>query len=261
MRVLSWNLYRGGLGAPDRLESSIEYCASVAADVVLFQEACSFTDSLGSVARDVAERLGMSCFLAYARSGYHVAGYVRRDVIAVAWAIQEPLFHSAVGIRLNSPTVGDLCILGVHLCPDMPARRSEEIRWLLDRVNPGMQTLLIGDFNSPDPRRDGRSVQELGETLRRRYVAADGSVDAFVHESLIAAEFADLHERHGLIRNTFPTDGPISREYLPMRLDYAYASKELADSVAGFKVLTPPRAGQLSDHYPILVTLGERVMA
>lgn len=254
MRILSWNLYCSDGDDRSRIRTAVNYCQTLAPDIVIFQEACEFGDN--NFRSSISKQLDMRPHVSLAMTGYHVAAFVKRNISCSIRSLNNVLHHSAVAIRSSDGDLGLVDIVGVHLCPDTPGRRAQEMRWILKKFSPESRAIIIGDFNSPHPASDSAAVNQLPDKLRCRYVDKNGSLDPTVHMSLAEAGFRDAGADSESQISTFPTPGPVSAGYAPMRLDYAFTSKQLSMDVSSFKVLSPRSSIQISDHRPILVTLG-----
>jgi endonuclease/exonuclease/phosphatase family metal-dependent hydrolase len=241
LRILSYNILRGGEGREQPIGEVIRACAP---DLVIFQEAYRPA---------VVARLASDCAMPHwAASAGHSVGFMSRVAVAshvwrrVRWARRAYL-------ELVLSETG-LSVFGVHLSAVhsnlTEQRRAYEVRALLksvERHHTGLH-LVTGDFNTlaPDERLDMRRLPAhvrafafiTGKTIRWvtvRMMLEAGYVDAFrvLHPS---------GEGH-----TFPTADP------HVRLDYAFVPDAFKDRVAGCTVMRDvPAARDASDHFPLL---------
>jgi endonuclease/exonuclease/phosphatase family metal-dependent hydrolase len=244
LKVLSYNILRGGVGREKELTAVITACSP---DVVIFQEAYS-----AAVIAGLASSCGMPH---WAASAGHSVGFMSRSPVAshvwrrVRWAKRAylELVLSESGFR----------IFGVHLSAVssnlMEQRRAYEVRALLKSVARHQEGLhlVTGDFNTlaPEERLDMRRLPPhirafafiTGKTIRWvtiRLMLEAGYADGFrvVHPSGEGA--------------TFPTWDP------HVRLDYAFVPEAFKDRLAGCDVMRAiPSARDASDHYPLLTEL------
>ena len=140
--------------------------------------------------------------------------------------------------------------------------------WLVARAGreqrhrPARQVLLLGDLNSLDPGTHHRAeLAALGAVHRDRHLTRRGGVDTRAVAALHGAGLVDLYESTGAHgqRHTVPTPGareqPWGGEFARMRLDYAFASPDLAARARSCRVLVTPATQRASDHYPLLIDL------
>jgi endonuclease/exonuclease/phosphatase family metal-dependent hydrolase len=244
LKVLSYNILRGGDGRERQLAGVINACAP---DLVIFQEAYSAA---------VVSQLASSCGMPHwAASSGHSVGFISRLPVAshvwrrVRWAkrayLELVLSHS--GFR----------IFGVHLSAVhsnvTEQRRAYEVRALLksvERHQAGLH-LVTGDFNTlaPDERLD---MRRLPPHIRAFAFITGKTIRWVTVRMMLEAGYADgyrvLHpsgEGH-----TFPTSDP------HVRLDYAFVPEGFKDRLTSCKVMRDaPGAHDASDHFPLLTEL------
>ncbi len=247
LRVLTWNVRNGG--ERDRLPRIREVLAGQRADVLALQELRGF-DAVRAGA--FAAELGMRAVLAGSRFGQPVALLFRSDlVVRNTFRLRRPLHHGAAGVTLETDA-GPLTIIGTHLYPHSGWRRRIEAGWLATRARQARMVLLLGDLNTLDPGSDhAGELAALSPRYRRRHLTRSGRVDTRAVGVLHRAGLVDLFEATGAHgqRHTVPTPGPWGEEFARMRLDYAFASPDLAAYATACGVVD---AGSASDHYPLL---------
>lgn len=244
LRILSYNIMRGGAGREQTLAGIITACAP---DLVIFQEA-----NRPSVVEDLAARCGMAhC----AASPGHSLAYMSRVEIAshvwrrVRWAKRA---------YLELVTADGVTVYGVHLSAVhsnlTEQRRAYELRALLgsiDRHQPGFH-VITGDFNTlaPGERLDMSRLPPrirafawiTGKTIRWvtiRLMLEDGYADGY----------RTLHpDEEG---STFPSWDP------HVRLDYAFLPATFATKLKSCEVVRGvPALREASDHLPLLLEIG-----
>jgi endonuclease/exonuclease/phosphatase family metal-dependent hydrolase len=244
LRILSYNIQRGGLGRERHLAAVIN---EQAPDVVVLQEATR---------PDVVERLAretqMSTFgAARGRS----LGFLSRVPIARhLWV--RPLWSQHAFLEIVPRDI-DVRIFGVHLSAVhaawTEARRVRELRSLLAAIKEHDRSrhVLIGDFNTiaPNERLD---VSQLPRRLRLLVWLSGGRIRWQTIAIVLGAGYVDgfrqLHEGEpGL---TFPTWGP------HVRLDYVFLPKPFAAHLTYCQVVTDGSSLPLaSDHFPLRVEI------
>ena len=245
LRILSYNIRRGGAGRELPLAAVIR---SVNPDIVVFEEATK---------PDVVERLaaetGMNQWSA--RAGKSLA-FMSRDPVTT-FAARQPAISRHAFLEIV-PSTTSWRVFGVHLSAVHAAwterRRLFELRALLRSVAASGKGphVLIGDFNTVapgdifDPRKLPHRLRALvwlsGGHIRWRTIAtvlAEGYVDSF----------RQLHPDE--VGYTLPTPDP------HVRLDYAFVPGAFAQQVRSCEIVRTPDVAQASDHFPLLLEIGE----
>jgi len=245
LRILSYNIRRGGAGREQPLAAVIR---SVNPDIVVFEEATK---------PDVVERLaaetGMNQWSA--RAGKSLA-FMSRDPVTT-FAARQPAISRHAFLEIV-PSTTSWRVFGVHLSAVHAAwterRRLFELRALLRSVAASGKGphVLIGDFNTVapgdifDPRKLPHRLRALvwlsGGHIRWRTIAtvlAEGYVDSF----------RQLHPDE--VGYTLPTPDP------HVRLDYAFVPGAFAQQVRSCEIVRTPDVAQASDHFPLLLEIGE----
>jgi endonuclease/exonuclease/phosphatase family metal-dependent hydrolase len=242
LRLLSYNILRGGVGREAQLAAVIGACAP---DIVIFQEA---------VRPNVIEQLASRCGMPHwAASPGHSVAFMSRVEIAghvwrrVRWARRAYLeVVTAEGVR----------IYGVHLSAVhsnlTEQRRAYELRALLrsvERHQHGFH-VVTGDFNTlaPGERLD---MRRLPPRLRALAWVTGKTIRWVTIRMMLEAGYVDgyrqCHEGDG---HTFPTSDP------QVRLDYAFLPEAFKDRLKRCDVvLDHPALRDASDHFPLRVEL------
>jgi endonuclease/exonuclease/phosphatase family metal-dependent hydrolase len=259
MRVMTWNLFNGGQDAPDRgrLARIVDIVRRAQPHVAVFQEARDFHVGGQRLLHQLEEDLDMRGFLAVAASGYHLAAYVQRSRDVTYCEFDAEHFHHAL-LRLGVTLIdgSQMHVLGAHLHPRGSATRLAEAQRVVNLVPAADRTVVVGDLNSLDHHRDHTQLlAELPPEYRARYTLGgdDTVADTRVTQTLEAAGLVDLGYHLAEDGDTFPTGlDDLSREVAKMRLDYIYASEELAALAVDIRVITSPEIKRASDHYPVV---------
>ena len=244
LRILSYNIRRGGVGREEPLASVIR---TAAPDVVVLEEA-----TRPEVVECVARATGMAQWSS--RAGKSLAFMSRQPV--ASFAAHRPAISRHPFLEIV-PSTTSWRIFGVHLSAVHAAwterRRLFELRALLRAVAAHQQGphVLIGDFNTVapgdifDPRRLPRRLRALvwlsGGHIRWRTIAtviSAGYVDSF----------RQLHPAD--LGYTLPTPDP------HVRLDYAFVPGTFASQVRSCEIVRTPEVARASDHFPLLLEVG-----
>ena len=243
IRLLSYNIRRGGAGRESALEAVIRHCAP---DIVVFQEATNPA---------VIESLSARCEMPY--WGAHPwlsLGFISRMPMAHCdW--HRPRFSRHAFLELVPRDV-EFRVFGVHLSAVFAAwterRRVVELRSLLSSIRHHEHGFhaLVGDFNTVTP---GELLDfgVLPQKVRATVWLSGGAIRWRTIQVVKDAGYVDvfraLHPSDpGL---TLPTGVP------QVRLDYLFVPAAHADKVTNCRVVRAPEAQQASDHYPLLAEI------
>ncbi len=245
LRILSYNILEGGEG---RLPQLIRVIQSQRPDVVALLEACS-RPHLEVLAR----ALKMELVCGEANNGLDHVAWLSRLPIVRAKDHRVPIFAKTL---LEIEIVADgtpLILFATHLKAgrgqEKEQRRVAEVQAILDilQTRAGQPHLLMGDLNSLHPQdqpdtaaylttEPAEKGDDLYDMQRRRALLR-----------LLSAGYVDCY------RALYPTESGYTYK-LPtpgLRLDYIFASPDLAQRLAVCEVVTGGEAETASDHYPI----------
>lgn len=249
IRVLTYNICRGGKGREEALGHVIRACQ---ADLVVLQEA---TDP--SVVEELARANQMAQYAS--RDGQSLGFLSRRPVRQYGWHKPRISRHAFLEIELAD---AEARIFGVHLSAVHAAwterRRLEELRALLrgiQRHQAGFHA-LTGDFNTLAPG-ELLDFTKLPGRLRALVWLSGGRVRWRTIQVILDNGYADAYRtlHPGDAGLTFPTWDP------HVRLDYLFVPRRLAPALQSCEVMDVPRARDASDHLPLLSVLDTSVSA
>lgn len=240
LRILTYNIRRGGRGHEDALAPVIGACR---ADVVVLQEATDPT-----VVARLASATGMEQHAS--REGQSLGLLSRRRVSHFGWHKPRTSRHAFLEIE---PADSGPRIFGVHLSAVHAAwteqRRAAELRALLKAIarhQDGFH-VLTGDFNTLAPG-ELLDVRKLPGRLRALVWLSGGKVRWRTIQIILDDGYVDayrsLHsDGPGF---TFPTWDP------HVRLDFLFVPSRFAPLLKSCEVMDVPQAGEASDHFPLL---------
>jgi len=243
LRLLSYNIRRGGAGREDALLEVIRQCDP---DLVVFQEA-----TRPDVIETLAAGAAMPLWAAMPRLSL---GFMSRIPIAHhEWHHPRRSRHAFLEIV---PEGMEFRVFGVHLSAVFAAwtetRRVIELRALLNSIKRHQEGLhaLVGDFNTVSPG-ELLDFSVLPQKVRATVWLSGGRIRwrtiQVVRDSGYIDVFRALHPNDpGL---TLPTTTP------QVRLDYLFVPEPHLSRVASCEVVRAPRAGEASDHFPLLSEL------
>lgn len=285
IRVVTWNVLRGGEGAGGRLDAAIATLAAARPDVVALQECHGWDAARSRVLRRVARELAMTPWLTPARSGAHLVVLSRIPATLASRDADDGTFKHGFQHLALAPAPGlTWHFVNTHLDP-----RSEEVRLAeaiaIARTTRTLQSGLCsvtGDMNSLCPGDDIDGVR-----VRRRFrldlarhpflrgkfqysglsgataLAPRGAAPPPFHEKRLLRHVEMRGDVQAFLRRegwidafrrlhpddpgrTGPSDAPL------FRIDYALLSRPLARGLLRCRVLDGPRVRIASDHLPLL---------
>jgi exodeoxyribonuclease-3 len=243
VKVLSYNVLRGGTGREQRLAAVI---GKQSPDIAILQEA-----TRPDVVHRLAEATGMP--FSDATHGRSLAFLSRLPIAQHRWV--RPRFSQHAFLEVVPEGI-DLRIFGVHLSAVHAAwterRRVRELRSLLTAIEPhgDGRHVLVGDFNTiaPDERLD---VGRLPSRLRFLVWLSGGKIRWQTIAIMLGAGYVDgfrlLHPTDSGL--TFPTWDP------HVRLDYVFVPKSYASQLTQCEVVAGDGVASASDHFPIVAAI------
>lgn len=240
LRVLSYNICRGGAGKEEQLAAVI---ASARPDIVVFQEATT-----PAVIETLAARTAMAQWAS--AKGESLAFMSRQKVRHFAW--HHPRFSRHAFLEID-PGPGELRIFGLHLSALYSAwterHRVIELRALLAAIAQHQHGfhLLTGDFNTLAPG-DLLDFRKLPHRLRALVWLSGGKIRWRTIQRVLDAGYIDAFRLlHGAdMGYTFPTWDP------HVRLDYLFIPAGFSSRIHSCEIVTHPAAPAASDHLPLI---------
>jgi exodeoxyribonuclease-3 len=242
LRILSYNIRRGGLGREEAIATVI---AAQAPDLVVLQEATS-----PPAVERVAAAAGMGQWAS--KRKLSVAFLSRQPVKAWRWTRPRWARHAFLEISLDSGAV----VVGIHLSAVhsnwTERRRLVELSALLRHIESGHHAfhLLTGDFNTLAAGEE-LDVSRLPPRLRMIAWLTGRRIRWQTIRKLVESGYVDAFRALHLDEagHTFPTWDP------HLRLDYAFVPEAFRDRVRTCTVATHPAAKAASDHFPLLTEI------
>jgi exodeoxyribonuclease-3 len=240
LRVLTYNICRGGVGKEDQIAAVI---AAVRPDVTVLQEA-----TVPAVVEKIATRAGMTQWAS--SRGESLAFISAKTVRHFEWHHPRLSRHAFLEIE---PDDGDVRIFGVHLSALYSAwterHRVIELRALLASIARHQHGfhLLAGDFNTLAPG-DLLDFRKLPNRLRALVWLSGGNIRWKTIQLVLDAGYVDAYRRlHGSdVGYTFPTWAP------HVRLDYFFVPSGQAGRIVSCEIVTHAAAAAASDHLPLV---------
>ena len=245
-RLLSYNIRYGGTGRDAALAEIIN---AVNPDIVVLQEA---TDP-----RVVGRLAEAGSFVAWGSRSRFSTGFLSRIPVAhYAWYHPGSSRHAFLEIAFEGT---DVRVFGLHLSAWFSKwserRRAREIRALLDGIRQHQHGfhLIAGDFNALAP---GELLQaaRMPRWIRAMVWLSGRDIERDTIQVMLDEGYVDAwRTRHPTDPGyTFPTWDP------HVRLDYVFTPKRYAERLLACEVVRePPVVREASDHFPLVVDVGE----
>lgn len=243
LRLLSYNIKKGGAGREDRLAAVISACRP---DIVVLQEATTPA---------VLERVALASGMAQwgAQRGQSLGFMSARPMAHVEW--HQPRYSRHAFLEL-APGIASVRVFGVHLSAVHAAwterRRAMELRALLAGIKQHQSGLhvLAGDFNTLAPG-DVLDIRKLPNRLKALVWLSGGTIRWRTIQIVLDAGYADGYRaRHpNDPGHTFPTWDP------HVRLDYVFLPSANLEHLRSCEVVKSPEAADASDHFPLFAEL------
>jgi exodeoxyribonuclease III len=243
IRLLSYNIKKGGAGREARLAAVIAACRP---DIVVLQEART-----PAVVERVAAATGMAQWGSQAGDSL---GFMSLQPMAhVEW--HRPRYSRHAFLEL-APSIAPIRVFGVHLSAVHAAwterRRVIELRALLAGIK-AHQTgfhVLAGDFNTLAPG-DVLDIRKLPHRLKALVWLSGGRIRWKTIQVVLDAGYVDgYRSRHPeTAGHTFPTWDP------HVRLDYVFLPTGNLQHLRSCEIVRSVEAKEASDHFPLLAEL------
>jgi len=245
LRVMTYNIKDGGVDdGTDRLPSIHAIVREARPDILAVQEANEL--ELRSHRRLFAfERAtGLRGFLALSRSGHHGAVFIRPGLRPVSLRTDTgESYRALIELGLETPGGLRMIVSAVHLDPISPERR---LAGALECTN-APPAIALGDFNNNRADEPGFAEAWARFPLRHRARSGSSQVDDRLFAALERAGYVDLHRRF------HPGQpGPTIDVAGGLRLDYIFATEDLAARATACEVIRTPETGRASDHHPVV---------
>ncbi|HEY1835870.1 MAG TPA: endonuclease/exonuclease/phosphatase family protein [Candidatus Saccharimonadales bacterium] len=255
VKIASYNLWNGAGETYFRLTDFIK---EQKFDVLCLQEVNGWQDKNFARLKDFADRDGYTDYqYGNSNSEYKLATFSMLPVVSQT-VHEEGFWHCVVETHVRFGDT-ELAIFNLHLDPWKEEPRLREVEKLLSRIDASKPTILTGDFNSLS-RQDNYPPEFLQELQRRGiYKYGQNELDFGVTDRLASAGFVDVAAQSSKFDKTVPSPYSTDPEHeVPARIDYMFVSESLKPLVRDFAVIKNEATDKISDHYPVVLTLGQQ---
>lgn len=244
VKILHYNIWNGMTEDPSYLSRFAEYLGAQSDLQLLMLNEYRKSPRLDGALADCGFR--HSCINECPPNRNRVAVFAR---VPLGKTLAMPGDLRLVMIRLEA-----FDLVAYHASPSGVAAVLQEIGDLLPMLDAERPTLLCGDLNSLSTRdRQTLDYDSLSEETGAKRYCLEGSLNFTAMERLRAAGFQDNRDPGRC--DTVPTRiGRKSEQGIRLRLDYCF-SRNLPVQAAC--VLDRPPFPDISDHYPLHITLRE----
>lgn len=261
LRIISYNVWYGFTKVPERKKTWISWMIEQRPDIVSLQELNDYTHE--KLIED-AKSYGHDYSVLLKEEGFPT-GITSRYPIDDIKVIREGFHHGLLRVRIKQ-----IYFYVIHLHPSNWETRNNEINQIIrniDELPSGSKVIMAGDFNTFSPLDSiyyshGRLEPFFNDrdSLYKEKNLNNGKLDYTVIQKVMDLGLIDLEASSRTSTynffGSFPTLVEKEGEHGDQRrLDYVFASKNLANKVTEAKIITSDIALRLSDHLPILTEL------
>lgn len=270
LKVMTYNIYNGFDYGKEtaREQAAADWIALEQPDVVALQELCGFTEEK---LKKFGGKWGHDYVVLLKEEGFPV-GLTSNKPITVKKKMIDELWHGMLHVATHG-----IDFINVHLCPsDYPTRMKEMdiiTAYMKETLSGGKdEYIILGDFNAHSPfdafldkQHPALSAKYLqleeGNKVKNRQNLIHDTFDYGVISGFLAFPLIDVCERQAEGENRFSFPSPIHfspsrerKEIAPIRerLDYIFASPNLADKCSLATIVNSEVTDSLSDHYPVI---------
>jgi len=251
MRIASYNLFEGAQNTYPLLQKFVK---QEALDVICLQEANGWQNGSPSRLENFAAATGLTHFV-YGNSNtpFKLATFSALPILD-SHVCTEGLWHGATQTTIAR---GDLEVelWNFHADPQSEDARLAEVRLVAPMI--GRRGLLVGDINSLSC--NDRYPDTLPAELALMGITKFGvnSLHHDVTDYLTKAGLIDIAAARNSRDATVPTPANKDQQHAAdLRLDYMFATRAIAARVSDIQVVKNELTNRISDHYPLVVTLG-----
>jgi len=261
LKIISYNVWYGFTQVPERKKTWIAWMNEQGPDIVSLQELNEYTHQKLS---EDARSYGHSYSVLLKEEGFPT-GITSRYPIEDIKIIKEGFHHGLLRVRIEQ-----IYFYVIHLHPSNWETRKNEIKQILrniDELPPDSQLILAGDFNTFSPLDSiyyshGRLEPFFNDrdSLYDEKNLNNGKLDYSVIQEVMDFGLIDLEasSRSSSYKfsGSFPTSVEKEGEHGDQRrLDYVFASKNLANKLTTANIIASDTALILSDHLPVVIEL------
>jgi exodeoxyribonuclease III len=261
LKIVSYNVWYGFTMVPERKDKWIAWMKEQQPDVVSLQELNEYSSE--KLAEN-AKSYGHEYSVLLKEDGFPT-GITSRYPIEDVKKMREGFHHGLLRVRIQ-----DIYFYVIHLHPSNHETRKKEIDLILNDIEQlpaGSEVILAGDFNTFSPLDSvyyahGRLESFFSERDKKynERNLNNGRLDYGELLKLMESGLVDLEAEYRTstyhFTGSFPTALVKEGDHGDnRRLDYVFASKELAGMVSKVEIISDDTTHALSDHLPVVVEI------
>jgi exodeoxyribonuclease-3 len=261
LTIITYNVWYGFTMVSERKDSWIDWMKAQDPDIVSLQELNEYTKE--ELAKD-ARSYGHTYSVLLKEEGFPT-GITSRYPIEDVQRIKEGFHHGLLRVKIKQ-----IYFYVIHLHPSNWETRKSEINLILqdiEKLPKDSKVILAGDFNTFSPLDStyyshGKLEPFFNErdSMYKEKNLNKGKLDYTVIQDLMDYGLVDLEaslrSSTYLFSGSFPTLIEKEGEHGDQRrLDYVFASENLAKQLTRAEIITSDTALILSDHLPVIVDL------
>ena len=263
-RILSYNVWYGFTRVPDRKPAYLKWMKEQAPDIVSLQELNGYTEEKLS---DDAKAWNHSHSVLLKTKGFPT-GITSREQIEDVQRSFEGFHHGLLRVRISG-----IYYYVIHLHPSNWETRLRETKLILKDIASlpkDSQVILAGDFNtfSSDDTKyyQHRKLEPFFSKRDEKYGEKnlrDGKLDFSVINHFKKAGLIDLENSKRkadfVFSGSFPTKIEKAGDHgSARRLDYIFATSDLAKRTTRAETIATDTSWILSDHLPVIVEIEQK---
>jgi len=261
LKIISYNVWYGFTKVPERKKSWIAWMNDQEADIVSLQELNEYSHA--KLAED-AKAYGHDYSVLLKEEGFPT-GITSRYPIEDVHRVTEGFHHGLLRVRIKG-----IYFYVIHLHPSNWETRKSEINRILEDIKTlpaNSNVILAGDFNTFSPLDSSYySHGRLEPFFKERDLLYEeknlnnGKLDYTVIQEVLDFGLIDLEASFRNSSYIFPGSFPTLVEKEgehgdQRRLDYVFASENLAEGVTRAEIISSDTASSLSDHLPVSIDM------
>lgn len=251
LTILNYNVLQGFENNEQKKSQFVAWVKKIDPDIICFQELNYFKES---ALVDFATRYGHPYAVITKESGYPT-GISSKYPIRNVDRILDGMTHGYMVAQIK-----DITIFNIHLSPSSLSARIFEMQTILKRVSALGEndfSFICGDFNSYSK----YDSDVYGPNFEADMLARNKNVpvDFTATNLVIDAGYVDSQSIfNSQFKRSLPTEKYLTPGIVGARYDYIYLSGSLTQYCKSSEIIHDEVTHQLSDHYPVLISLSRK---
>lgn len=264
MNILSWNIMSGGFNSynsteeiPDRLDLLVSTIKLINADFVSLVDTHRWTEVFSN--EDLIRLFGYGYVYSVKLNDDRLISIGHDNGVTVLSRLPVEKFEMIriSGRNAIKTSIDGFDIFTTYLDDVSEDTRLKQVDMLLKMVKPNIPTVIVGDLNTFENSEVKTSQSALAKLFAQnpKFIGMKPVMDDMARAEVIRLlelnEFVDTGKNKG---NTIPSKlFPIKLDEPILRVDYGLCTPNI--KINNFEVLRGEEYDQLSDHYPIKLSI------